>query len=419
LDRSLQRLLDRITNIIDGIQPSDRHCAPPGKWSPAEILEHLYLTYRGTAILFNRRWEEPTPVSTRTSWQHRRDRFVVLSLGILPSGRKAPAGTIPNGRLPREPIDAIRESLFEMDDAIARCEERQGRLATVEHPILGPLTGAEWRRFHCVHGRHHLRQIVRRARRFQSDAPAEVPLTTRVRMPLLRPGSDAVFPGEPRDELLALCGRLPAHFLFNAMQAISSLMYTDVRIADRMISRLSDLLRLTIQEGANSEIPLSRELELVEMYVEMEKLRFGDQLEVLFDIEPEALDLLVPPLLLQPLVENAIRHGMENHPQRCMVQILAESDCSSLNLEVRDNGPGFGSKKASRGFGGIGLATTHRRLQAIYGDAHRLTLRNRSEGGAQVDIAIPFRPASGAMEFPGQSSQDKVSSRSSALPLTK
>jgi hypothetical protein len=134
---------------------------PPGKWCAAEVLEHLYLTYTGTIKGFERVLEAGKPLAAKATLKHRFGALVVVGFGYLPAGRKAPKMAEPRG-LPAETVGAeIDAKIAAMDEIIARCEEKIGKGKLLDHPILGPLTAAQWRKFHLVHGRHHAKQIRR------------------------------------------------------------------------------------------------------------------------------------------------------------------------------------------------------------------------------------------------------------------
>ena len=162
MDPRLQRLRAEISSAIAGLSPEQFTGHPPGKWCIAEVLEHLYLTYTGTTKGFSRILEAQKPQVTAPTWTQQGRRLVVLGLSYLPQGREAPQFTRPRG-LPGEKVRAeIGLRIAEMDDMIASCEERLGkRRKLLDHPILGPLSGAQWRKFHLVHGRHHVKQIQR------------------------------------------------------------------------------------------------------------------------------------------------------------------------------------------------------------------------------------------------------------------
>ncbi len=195
-------------------------------------------------------------------------------------------------------------------------------------------------------------------------------------------------------QLQALKMQLQPHFLFNTLHAISAYMYEDVEVADRMLTRLSELLRLTLENVGVQEVPLRQELEFLERYLEIERARFEERLTVKMDIAPESLEARVPNLVLQPLVENAIRHGISPRAQAGRIEIHAKRENGMLFLQVRDNGPGLPENEHAPRQEGIGLTNTRARLQHLYGAAHRLELRNAAEGGLLVSLTIPFRTAS-------------------------
>ncbi|HET9982938.1 MAG TPA: histidine kinase [Longimicrobiales bacterium] len=203
--------------------------------------------------------------------------------------------------------------------------------------------------------------------------------------------------------LEALRYQLNPHFLLNALNAVSTLV-ADARNdeARRMIARLGDFLRLTLEGGATAEVPLAEELEFASRYLDIERIRFGDRLTVRIEVEPEALAVRVPALLLQPLVENAVRHGIA--PQAAGGQVTIEARCLGelLYLRVSDDGPGL--SEASRPAGrGVGLSNTRSRLLQLYGPAHRFELERPLGGGLSVLMAIPRRrpgPASALLEAP-------------------
>ena len=189
--------------------------------------------------------------------------------------------------------------------------------------------------------------------------------------------------------LQALQMQLNPHFLFNTLHTISALMHKDVEAADRMISRLSLLLRYTLESTTAHEVPLQQELAFLDRYLEIEQTRFGPRLTVVRDIAPETLRAQVPNLLLQPLVENAIRHGIEPQAKPGQVRLLARRVDDQLRLEVRDNGVGLpqGGLEAE----GVGLANTRARLQQLYGDDQKIEFANAADGGLVVSVSIPFR----------------------------
>ncbi|HEV7220161.1 MAG TPA: histidine kinase [Terriglobales bacterium] len=191
--------------------------------------------------------------------------------------------------------------------------------------------------------------------------------------------------------LKALKSQMQPHFLFNTMHSISALMLTDVAAADKMITRLSDFLRLNLENDDVQFTALNRELEFVNSYLEIEKVRFEDRLNLRFSIDPNTFDAQVPHLLLQPLVENAIQHGIARLAQGGDLAISSSRDGDQLNITVRDNGPGLTKTERSKLIGGLGLRATRERLQTIYGNDHTFEIRSRASGGVEVEFRIPFR----------------------------
>jgi signal transduction histidine kinase len=192
--------------------------------------------------------------------------------------------------------------------------------------------------------------------------------------------------------LRTLQAELHPHFLFNTLHAISSLVHTNPDAADRMISRLSDLLRLTFDRSGSAGVSLQEELEFLQKYLEIEQTRFQDRLSVKFDIDPDTLDAEVPRLLLQPLVENAIKHGVSPKPGNGLVQIASGRNGEKLWIEVSDNGVGLSAGARARLRSGVGLSNTRDRLECLYGAAHRIDFSEDSKGLA-VRLEIPFHHA--------------------------
>ena len=196
-------------------------------------------------------------------------------------------------------------------------------------------------------------------------------------------------------QLQALRMQLHPHFLFNTLNAISTLVHKDPEIADRMIARLSDLLRLTLENMGVQEVRLAQELEFLERYLEIERMRFSDRLQVRMHIAPETLDARAPYLILQPLVENAIRHGIAPRSTPGTVEVRADHKDGRLILEVRDDGPGV--SPGSNLKDGVGISSTRARLERLYGAAHQFELRNAAEGGLVVTLTMPFRLTTGEL----------------------
>ena len=190
-------------------------------------------------------------------------------------------------------------------------------------------------------------------------------------------------------QLKTLQGQLHPHFLFNTLHAISALLHRDVEDADRMISRLSDLLRLTLEHGGMQEVSLKEELEFLAKYLEIEQIRFQDRLTVKFAVQPQVLDARVPTLILQPVVENAIRHGIGPLTGGGLVEISARAEGEMLWLQVRDTGAGLSEDALTALQKGIGLSNTRARLECLYGSRQRFEFSN-ALGGLTVRIVIPL-----------------------------
>jgi two-component system, LytTR family, sensor kinase len=187
--------------------------------------------------------------------------------------------------------------------------------------------------------------------------------------------------------LQALLRQLKPHFLFNTLNGIASLMHSDVDAADRMLVRLGELLRLTMSHPGQPLTSLREELVFIEKYLEIERIRFRDRLAVTLTVEPEALGAEVPSLILQPLVENAIRHGIEPHARPGRIELTAIRRPGRIEIVVRDNGSGLPTGGFTRE--GIGLGNTRARLRELYGDRHRFELANHPEGGLVVRVTLP------------------------------
>lgn len=197
-------------------------------------------------------------------------------------------------------------------------------------------------------------------------------------------------------KLQALQMQLNPHFLFNTLHSVSSLMHKDVEAADRMIMRLSDLLRAALDSVDTQEVSLRKELELLQLYLGIEQIRFGDRLSVKMDVAADALGAQVPNFILQPLVENAIRHGIEPRARPGRIELHARRQAGELALEVCDNGDGIPEARPARE--GVGLSNTRARLRELYGEAHRFELCRGPEGGLRVEMTIPYRTENEANE---------------------
>jgi signal transduction histidine kinase len=192
-----------------------------------------------------------------------------------------------------------------------------------------------------------------------------------------------------RSRLEALRAQLNPHFLFNTLNAISVLaLKGQGETVARTLSQLSDLLRLSLDAGLPQEVPLEQELEFTDRYLAIQRVRFPDRLTVVRSIEPAALAAMVPSLVLQPLVENAVMHGVGRQPGPGRIEIHAVKCDDRLRVEVRDSGPGFPPAGIRRE--GIGLANTRARLEQLYPGDYRFEVG--TGGGAQVALDLPFRP---------------------------
>jgi two-component system LytT family sensor kinase len=193
-----------------------------------------------------------------------------------------------------------------------------------------------------------------------------------------------------RAQLRSLKAQLHPHFLFNALHTVSSLIRTDPENAERIVARISDLLRLMLRESAVQLVPLETELDHLKLYLDIEKARFEERLTVRFEIAPETRGALVPSLLLQPLVENAIRHGIGKRDGPGEVTIRSARGERGLELRVIDNGPGLPAEPTGPLREGVGLSTIRGRLDRLYGSAQSAVLRDLAGGGVEAWIVIPF-----------------------------
>jgi signal transduction histidine kinase len=189
-----------------------------------------------------------------------------------------------------------------------------------------------------------------------------------------------------RAQLEALGVQLQPHFLFNTLNGIAALMHSDVEAADEMIARLSDLLRLTLERGQVEEVTLADELALLERYIDIMRVRFRDRLTVEVGVQPDAMPVAVPHFLLQPLVENAIQHGVDRVRGDCTVRIEAGLQDGNLAITLCDRGPGFDPKVTRRG---IGLANTVARLHHLYGERAWIETSSLDDGGGRVALVMP------------------------------
>jgi len=196
--------------------------------------------------------------------------------------------------------------------------------------------------------------------------------------------------------LQLLKAQLQPHFLFNTLHTISAMMHQDVKGADRMITRLSELLRMTLDHLGRNVVTLEEELEFLRLYLELERVRFGERLATRVEVSPDAKRALVPALFLQPLVENCIKHGLSIRQPDGLIEIRATREGPRLVLRVSDNGSGLpadfprgrqGQKEGQKE--GLGLSNTRNRLQQLYPQDHEFIVRTRAAGGTEVLVNIP------------------------------
>jgi signal transduction histidine kinase len=196
-----------------------------------------------------------------------------------------------------------------------------------------------------------------------------------------------------QSRLETLRTQLNPHFLFNALNAISAHVEGAPRTARWMLEQLGDLLRLSLDHADEQEIPLQQELAFVDRYLKLQKIRYEDRLDVIVDVDPLAVRALVPTFILQPLLENAIRHGIATRSVPGQIEIQGWCDDASLHLSVRDDGPGLPKGwDAEKGLG-VGLANTRERLRRLYGDDQQFRIAGAPGAGVQVDLRIPLRYA--------------------------
>jgi two-component system, LytTR family, sensor kinase len=207
-----------------------------------------------------------------------------------------------------------------------------------------------------------------------------------------------------RSQLQALKMQLHPHFLFNTLHTISALVQEDPERAERTIARLSELLRLFLATSTIHEVTLGEEMRILDLYLEIERTRFEDRLSVHYDVPAELLVAMVPNLVLQPLVENAIRHGIGRRSGAGWIAITAERYGETLVVRVTDNGEGLKEDPDRRPGSGKGLSITRGRLESLYGSNHSLGIRNLPAGGVEARITLPFRTES---EVPHGSSEER------------
>jgi LytS/YehU family sensor histidine kinase len=210
-----------------------------------------------------------------------------------------------------------------------------------------------------------------------------------------------------RAELQVFKMQLQPHFLGNALNSITALIYRDPAAAEDALDRLQALLRQVLRNTAVQEVPLREELGFLRPYVELEQIRFGDRIQVEWRMDEEVLDAMVPHLILQPVVENAVKHALALRNAPGCLSIAAHAAGTVLRLEVCDSGSGSRSKRAGARGTGLGLSTSRLRLKRLYGDAYRLDVAVDPVAGSRVTIELPLRFAArdgtGAVDAPGGS----------------
>jgi two-component system LytT family sensor kinase len=193
-------------------------------------------------------------------------------------------------------------------------------------------------------------------------------------------------------QLDSLRMQLHPHFLFNTLNGIVGLVRDNKNeAAVSMLVGLSDLLRHALEHSDEQEVELKDELSFTELYLKIQQMRFSDRLQIDFDIDPSLMNAMVPNLLLQPLLENALRHGIGRSTEAGWIRISAKRENGSLLITVSDNGAGLPSNWQMKTSSGIGLANTAARLQQLYGENHRFDIHNRDKGGVEVEVVIPTR----------------------------
>lgn len=207
-----------------------------------------------------------------------------------------------------------------------------------------------------------------------------------------------------QSHLQALKMQLHPHFLFNTLNSISALQIEDGQAAQRMTARLGDFLRLTLENVGTQEVTLKQEMEFLKCYLDIERVRFQHRLTVNIQVEPNTLDANVPNLVLQPIVENAIRHGIAQRIAPGRLDISARREDLRLCIEIKDNGPGLPTNGDTLKIfkEGVGLANTRARLEQLYGPNCSLKMENIPEGGLKVRLEIPYVPTASATSVTGR-----------------
>ncbi len=192
-------------------------------------------------------------------------------------------------------------------------------------------------------------------------------------------------------QIRTLHQQLQPHFLFNTLNGISSLMYQSVDQADKMLTYLGDLLRISLERMNVQEVPLKDDIAFIERYLLIEKTRMGDRLIVKTNFQPDTLDALVPCMMAQPILENAIKHGVAPNAKQGTITASSWRIAEKLFLQIEDDGKGFTDPLEHNVLKGYGIKNTLERLQILYGNNHSLTFSNKETGGLRVTLSIPFR----------------------------
>ena len=192
-------------------------------------------------------------------------------------------------------------------------------------------------------------------------------------------------------QLDALRAQLHPHLLFNTLNSVSALIHDDPVAAEDMLVQVSELLRRVVTTPDGTEVTVTEEMDFLNRYLSIERIRFGERLTSTVDVAPDALDALVPPLLLQPLAENAVKHAIGSRRSGGTIAVTIKRNNGNLSIAVSDDGPGMMAHKPTGEGGGIGLANTRKRLHAMYGDEYQLELVHPEDGGLTVAISLPLR----------------------------
>ena len=192
-------------------------------------------------------------------------------------------------------------------------------------------------------------------------------------------------------KLAALKAQLEPHFLFNTLNTIAELVHEDPNAAEQTLTRLSELLRLNLKTSGEKQVSLREEIAFIEPYLDIQRLRLGSRLAVCWEIDPNALPARVPNLLLQPIIENAIRHGIAPLPDGGTITVIARCNNGQLTVAVRDTGAGITEGPDGSVKEGVGLSNLKTRLDCLYGTRHQFSLRNLPQGGCELSVCLPLQ----------------------------